>query len=103
MTGAPVPSARRRDRGREPGARGRGTLRWREARAGLALISPTVVIVVTLVVLPIVWTVALSFQDLRLIQLRTAGLVGDYTFGNFSEVLTSPGVWRSEERRVGKA
>ena len=95
MTGAPVPSARRRDGGREQGARGRGTLRWREARAGLALISPTVVIVLTLVVLPIVWTVALSFQDLRLIQLQTAGLVGDYTFGNFAEVLTSPGFWTS--------
>lgn len=88
MTGAPVQSGRRRDRGR-------GTLRWREARAGLTLISPTVLIVLTLVVLPIVWTVALSFQELRLIQLRTAGLLGDYTLSNFTEVLTSPGFWDS--------
>jgi multiple sugar transport system permease protein len=88
MTGGPALSERRRDRGR-------GTLRWREARAGLALISPTVAIVLTLVVLPIVWTVALSFQDLRLIQLRTAGLLGDYTLGNFVQVLTSPGFWSS--------
>ena len=83
------------DRGREKGPRGRGTLRWREARAGLALISPTVAIVLTLVVLPIIWTVALSFQELRLIQLRTAGLLGDYTLSNFAQVLTSPGFWSS--------
>jgi len=54
-----------------------------------------VAIVVTLVVLPIVWTVALAFQDLRLIQLRTAGLLGDYTVENFAQVLASPGFWGS--------
>jgi multiple sugar transport system permease protein len=95
MTGGPALSERRRDRGRVPGPHGRGTLWWREARAGLALISPTVAIVLTLVVLPIIWTVALSFQDLRLIELRTAGLLGDYTLGNFTQVLTSPGFWSS--------
>ena len=97
MTGGPVPSARRRDAdpGRDPGPRGRGTLRWKEARAGLTLISPTVAVVLALVVLPIVWTVALSFQELRLIQLRTAGLFGDYTLANFGQVLTSPGFWSS--------
>jgi multiple sugar transport system permease protein len=94
-TGAPAPAGRRRDRGRRPGPRGRGTLRWQEARAGVALISPTVVIVLALVVLPIIWTVALSFQELRLIQLRTAGLLGDYTLSNFAQVLTSPGFWTS--------
>ncbi len=93
-------SARRRDRepgspGRESGARGRGTLRRREARAGFALISPTVIIVLTLVVLPIVWTVALAFQEIRLIQLRTAGLLGDYTLGNFVQVFSSSGFWES--------
>jgi len=80
---------------RERGSRGRGTLRRREARAGLTLISPTVVIVLTLVVLPILWTVVLSFQHVRLIQLRTAGLLGDYTLSNFSQVLMSPGFWSS--------
>jgi multiple sugar transport system permease protein len=84
-----------RVRDRERGSRGRGTLRRREARAGLTLISPTVVIVITLVVLPILWTVVLSFQHVRLIQLRTAGLLGDYTLSNFSQVLMSPGFWSS--------
>ncbi|WP_222263066.1 carbohydrate ABC transporter permease [Modestobacter marinus] len=95
MTAAPVLPTPRRDGGRRPGPRGRGTLRWREARAGLALISPTLVIVLILVVLPIVWTVALAFQDIRLIRLRTAGLLGDYTVENFTQVFTSPGFWDS--------
>ena len=62
-----------------------------EARAGLALITPTVVIVVCLVVAPILWTVSLAFQDLRLVQLQSASLFGPYTLENFSEVLTSSG------------
>jgi multiple sugar transport system permease protein len=83
-----VASARRR-------AGGRGTLRGRESRIGLALISPTVVLVLVLVVLPILWTVVLAFQDLRLIRLRTAGLLGDYTLDNFADVFGSPGFWSS--------
>ncbi len=95
MTGGPAVSTRRRSRGRVPGAPGRGTLQAREARTGLALISPTVVLVLVLVVLPILWTVVLAFQDLRLIRLRTAGLFGDYTVENFVDVFSSPGFWQA--------
>ena len=95
MTGGPAVSTRRRPRPGEPGARGRGTLQAREARTGLALISPTVVLVLVLVVRPILWTVVLAFQDLRLIRLRTAGLFGDYTFENFVDVFGSPGFWQA--------
>src|SRR5687767_11633641 len=80
---------------RQARARARGTLQARDARAGLALISPTVIIVLTLVLLPILWTVMLAFQELRLIRLRTAGVLGDYTFANFVEVFTSSGFWES--------
>jgi len=48
-------------------------------------------VVLAVVVLPILWTVMLSFQDLTLLQLGTAGFLGDYTLQNFVEVLTSPG------------
>jgi multiple sugar transport system permease protein len=94
LTGGPVvpvgpPGGRRRREGRA------GSQKRSEKRFGLALISPTVVIVVVLVVLPILWTVMLAFQDLRLIRLRTAGLFGDYTLENFQEVFTSPGFWSS--------
>lgn len=64
-----------------------------ENRAGLALMSPTVVIVVVVVVLPILWTVLLAFQRLDLISLHSAGLFGDYTLDNFRSVFSSPGFW----------
>jgi multiple sugar transport system permease protein len=54
-----------------------------------------VVLVLVLVVLPILWTVVLAFQDLRLIRLRTAGLFGNYTFDNFVDVFGSPGFWQA--------
>jgi multiple sugar transport system permease protein len=63
----------------------------RDARTGLALISPTVIIVVAMVVLPILWTVSLAFQQVRLLNLRSASVFGDYTLSNFTSVLTSDG------------
>jgi multiple sugar transport system permease protein len=71
------------------------TLRKSEARAGLLLISPTFLVVFVIVILPILWTVALSFQDLKLLTLRTRGLFGELTLENFQEVLTSDGFWGS--------
>ncbi len=62
-----------------------------DARVGLALITPTVVIVAVVVVLPILWTVSLAFQKVRLLNLRTTGVLGDYNLDNFTEVITSPG------------
>jgi multiple sugar transport system permease protein len=73
----------------------RGSKARSDSRAGLLLISPTFVVVLAVVVLPILWTVMLSFQELRLIQLRTAGLFGDYSLENFREVFTSDGFWGS--------
>lgn len=70
-----------------------GPMRRAEARAGWALISPTVLVVVTVVVLPILWTIMMSFQELRLIQIRTAGVFGDYSLENFEEVFTSDDFW----------
>ncbi|WP_341994715.1 sugar ABC transporter permease [Microbacterium sp. LWH7-1.2] len=73
----------------------RGPLARAEARAGSRLVLPSVVIVFALVVVPILWTVMLAFQDLRLIDLRRAGLFGDYTLDNFVTVFTSPGFWQA--------
>ena len=71
------------------------TLRQQESRAGLALISPTLVVVLAVVVLPILWTVLLAFQRVRLINIRRAGIFGEYTLTNFERVFTSPGFWES--------
>ena len=78
-----------------PGDRGRGTLQRANARAGLLLISPTLVIVLVMVVLPILWTVLLAFQRLRLLNLRTSGLFGNFTLSNFDNVFGSAAFWGS--------
>ncbi len=62
-----------------------------ENRAGLLLISPTFIIILVAVVLPIIWAISLAFQDVRLINIRGTGIIGDYTLDNFIDVLTSPG------------
>ncbi|MHA6624370.1 carbohydrate ABC transporter permease [Pseudonocardia sichuanensis] len=74
--------------------RGRGrTLASADARAGLALISPTLVIVVVMVVVPILWTVLLAFQRLRLLNLRSAGLFGEFSLANFDNVFGAGSFW----------
>ena len=75
-----------------PPPRGKPNGRRRsEARAGLALISPTLVIVLAAVVLPIVWSISLAFQRVRLINVRSAGVFAGYTLHNFHNVFTAPG------------
>ncbi len=73
-------------RGRPASSRAR-----QDARTGLALISPTFVIVLTMVVLPILWTISLAFQQVRLLNLRTTGIIGEYSVDNFTAVLKSDG------------
>ena len=69
------------------------TLAQRDARFGQLLLAPTLVIVVAVVVVPILWTVVLAFQDLRLVDLRRRGLFGAFTLDNFIGVFSSPGFW----------
>ena len=71
------------------------TRRQRENRAGLAYLSPTLIVVLVVVVLPILWTVMRAFQRIRLINVRRAGVFGQYTLANLELVLTSPGFWSS--------
>ncbi len=78
-------------KGRPPGRRARSARAREDARTGYLLISPTVVIVAVMVVLPILWTFSLAFQQVRLLNLSTAGFIGDYSLDNFRSVLTAPG------------
>src|SRR3954469_18761040 len=87
---AAPPERRRPSGGRRPLTR-----RQRENRAGLIYLSPTLIVVLVVVVLPILWTVMLAFQRIRLINLRRAGFFGEYTLANLELVLTSPGFWSS--------
>jgi multiple sugar transport system permease protein len=73
-------------------ARRSRTLRQQEARAGLAMLSPTLIVVLAVVVLPILWTFLIAFQRLRLRDLRRSGIFGaELTLRNFETVLTSSG------------
>ena len=76
-------------------ARSPRTLKQQESRTGRLLLSPTVIIIVAVVILPIVWAVVLAFQRVRLINIRRAGLFGNYTLDNFDRVFGSPGFWSS--------
>jgi multiple sugar transport system permease protein len=67
----------------------------RANRAGLAFVSPTVLVVLVVVALPILWTVLLAFQDARLVDIQGMGLLGSWTLENFSEVFGSRGFWES--------
>lgn len=77
-------------RGRGLGRRSRSARGREEARTGLVLVSPTLIIVAAVVVLPILWTISLAFQEVRLLNLRQTGIVGSYSLDNFVNVLTSP-------------
>jgi multiple sugar transport system permease protein len=77
--------------GAEPPRRRGPTLAQQEARAGLALLSPTLIVVLVMVVIPILWTVIIAFQSLRLRNLRTRLFDFSFTLDNFETVLTSPG------------
>ncbi len=78
--------------GRQRSVRAR-TVAQRDARFGQLLLAPTLLVVLVVVIVPILWTLVLAFQDLRLIDLRRRGLFGDFTFDNLVGVLTSPGFW----------
>lgn len=62
-----------------------------EARVGLGLVTPTVVLVFAVVVLPIGWSMSMAFQQVRLINLRSASIFGNYTLANFERVFAAPG------------
>ena len=70
--------------------RARDTRARRDSRAGIALVSPTVIVVLVMVVLPVAWALLLSFQRIRLLQIRRLDLIGgEYTLRNYDLLLSS--------------
>ena len=100
MTGAEapqnIPNEADRKRARTPrtaaprpgGLRDGAPSRERDARFGQLLLAPTLIVVLVVVVLPVLWTFVLAFQDLRVIDLRRRGIFGTFTLDNFTAVLT---------------
>jgi multiple sugar transport system permease protein len=73
--------------------RGRTTLAQRDARSGLLLITPTIVIVVAVVLVPLIWSVLIAFQRMRLIGIGRTGLFENLTLANFARVFDSDTLW----------
>lgn len=71
------------------------TTSQRENRAGLALVTPTLVVVLVVVIIPILWTLLLAFQNAKLVDIQGMGVFGNWSFDNFTQVFTSPGFWSS--------
>ena len=72
--------------------RGRDTRARRDNRAGMALVSPTVIVVIVMVVLPVLWALVLSFQRIRLSAIRRLDIIGgEYTLRNYDLLLGSSG------------
>lgn len=59
------------------------------------MVGPTVIIVVAVVVVPVLWNVVLSFQNLSLLQIHSSGIFGAWTLQNFVQVLTDSSFWSS--------
>jgi multiple sugar transport system permease protein len=71
-------------------SRARDTRARRDSRAGLALVSPTVIVVLVMVVLPVLWALILSFQRIRLLQIRRLDILGgEYTVRNYDLLINS--------------
>lgn len=83
--------------GSEPPAknRKRRTITQRDARLGLWLMSPTLLIVLVIVIFPLLWSILISFQRLRLIQIGRADFFAPLTLSNFERVLSSGVLWSS--------
>jgi len=75
--------------------RKRRTITQREARLGLWLMSPTLLIVLVIVVFPLLWSILISFQRLRLIQVGRASPFAPLTLDNFERVASSGVLWSS--------
>ncbi|MEU6443807.1 sugar ABC transporter permease [Streptomyces sp. NPDC047046] len=71
------------------------TASQRENRAGIAFVTPTFLVVLVVVIVPILWTVLLAFQNAKLVDIQDNGLFGRWTLDNFAQVFGSPGFWSS--------
>jgi multiple sugar transport system permease protein len=75
--------------------RARSGLARRDARAGLLLITPTLVIVLAVVLVPLAWSLLIAFQRLRLINVGRTGVFENLTTANFARVFGSDALWDS--------
>jgi multiple sugar transport system permease protein len=79
-----------------PRSRNRFRGQQRENRDAWILVSPTAIIVIAVIVVPILWNVILAFQDKSFTSIAAEGIFGgELTMDNFLAVVTGAGFWRS--------
>jgi len=87
MTAAPSQERKPKRRPKTPMARS-------ESRFGVALILPAVLVLSLLVVFPLLWNVALSFQKARLIDIQDVSILGfTPTLKNYRTVVNAHDFW----------
>jgi len=59
------------------------------------MIGPILLIVTAVILVPLLWTVILSFQEARYADVARNGLFNEFTLDNYIDVFTSPGFWKS--------
>ncbi|MDO5724477.1 MAG: sugar ABC transporter permease [Flaviflexus sp.] len=58
--------------------------------------SPTVIITVAVIVIPVLWNVILAFQDKSFVSIRTEGIFGgEFSLANFTSAISARGFWQS--------
>ena len=57
--------------------------------------SPTLIVVLLIVIFPLLWSILLSFQRMRLIQIGRADFFEPLTLANYERVLGSSTFWSS--------
>src|SRR3712207_9182116 len=75
--------------------RKRHTLTQRDARLGLSLMTPTLLIVLLIIVFPLLWSILISFQRLRLIEIGRADFFRPLSLANYERVVSSGVLWSS--------
>ena len=73
----------------------RRTLTQRDAQLGLSLMSPTLLIVLIIIVFPLLWSIVISFQRLRLIEIGRADFFRPLSLTNYERVVSSGVLWSS--------
>lgn len=59
------------------------------------MVAPITVIVIAIIIIPILWTFVLSFQEARYSDVARNGMMNPFTLDNYAKTLTSPGFWKS--------
>ena len=88
----------------QPAPRTGPTMAQREARLAYAMLLPTTIVVLAIVVFPVIWNLWLAFKPIELGGLQSADLwsPADLTFKNFARVFRGVTLWPLADFDLGR-